>query len=111
MESPSNGNGRFAPIPLLVLGIVGWVLLTIVASWLELKHNDYPLVVILFGVSLTAFAMAVGASWCTLLFVLLWNWCVRTRRRMFKKELVSWTAFFGMKTVLAIVGLLFLDGG
>jgi hypothetical protein len=109
MESPSNGNGRFAPIPLLVLGIVGWVLLTIVASWLELKHNDYPLVVILFGVYLTAVAMAVVASWCTLLFVILWNWCSRSRRSVFKKELLSWTTFFGMMTVLAIVSLLFID--
>ncbi|WP_442483819.1 hypothetical protein [Aeoliella sp. SH292] len=110
MESPSNGNGRFAPIPLFVLGIVGWVLLTIVASWLELKHNDYPLVVILFGISLTAVAMAVVASWCTLLFVLLWNWCLSSRRRAFKKELLSWTPFFGIMTVLATLSLLFVGG-
>jgi hypothetical protein len=100
---------RFFPLPVVWLGIAAWLVLTFVASRAEIVANNHELPVIVFGVAITAFLMACVAGWTSLLLTLIVNWFVTTRRSMFRRPLLEWSAFFGFTTALGVWSVFYLD--
>jgi hypothetical protein len=100
---------RFFPTSIVGLGLVLWLILTIVASRSEIVANNYDRSVIVFGVVITALSMAFVAGWSTLLLTLLVNWGMATRRSMFRKRLLEWSVFFGVITILAVWSVFYLE--
>lgn len=100
---------RFFPTSIVGLGLVLWLILTIVASRSEIAANNYDLAVIVGGVVITALAMAFVAGWSTLLLTLVVNWSTATRRSMFRKRLLEWSVFFGVITILAVWSVFYLE--
>ncbi len=106
-EDRSNTPLRFIPRLIVVLGVALWMFLTIAGCWQEVSENDYPAVVAIFGIGITALAMACVSAWCVMLATLLFNWSLPTRRGRFLAELTEWTLSFLLVTAVG-VALLFL---
>ncbi|QDU86866.1 hypothetical protein Pla175_02190 [Pirellulimonas nuda] len=106
-EDRGNGPSTFVPRPVLVLGIALWLLLTVAGCWREFAENDYPAAVLLFGIGITALAMACVSAWCVMLAALLLTWSLPSRRGRFRAELSEWTLSFLFITAVG-VALLFL---
>ncbi|TWU18497.1 hypothetical protein [Allorhodopirellula heiligendammensis] len=104
-----QGTFRFFPTPVVWLGVTMWLTLTTAASWAEIVANNYELPVIVFGVAITAFAMACVTAWASLLTALAVNWLVNDRRSMFRKPLLECSAFFGFITALAVWSVFYVD--
>lgn len=100
---------RFFPTSIVGLGLVLWLILTIVASRSEIAANNYDRSVIVFGVVITALSMAFVAGWSTLLVTLVINWGMADRRLMFWKRLLEWSVFFGVITILAVWSVFYLE--
>ena len=98
-----SSPGRFVPNYLLWFFVACWVVLMVLAVHGEAAGKGYPLFVLVFGVLLTASAMAAGAGWMTLLLVLIVNWCSKKRRNHFRSILRECTLFFVLVTLLAVL--------
>ena len=98
-SSPS----RFVPNYLAWFFLACWAILTVLAVKGEVAGKNYPLFVLVYGILLTAVAMAAGAGWTTLLLVLIVNWCSKQRRNQFRSTLREATLFFVLVTLQAMI--------
>ncbi|MEI6540581.1 MAG: hypothetical protein WCO86_13830 [Planctomycetota bacterium] len=118
--SESASRPRFIP-PLCVYG--GFALCVVITallySWstdvdglldglIQPTHRYYLLVVV--AISLISAAVDIGVAsafslWVTVSFILAINFLSRTRRLLFKKELIEWGKWYALITFLAILAL------
>ena len=97
---------RFYPRPLIWLGLMFWIALTIFASINEIsQHNYEPMTVIIFAVAMTALSMAFVAGWLTLLIALVLNGAFRRRREAFRGPLLESFCLLATITVLFVWSL------
>ncbi|TXH05142.1 MAG: hypothetical protein E6R05_02305 [Candidatus Moraniibacteriota bacterium] len=108
-QMKAHPTGRFFPTSIVGLGLALWLILTIDASRAEIAANNYDGAVIVYGVVITALAMAFVAGWSTLLVTLVINWGMAGRRSMFWKQLLEWSTLFGVITILAVWSLFYLE--
>lgn len=99
-ESSPN---RFVPNYLRWFFVACWVVLMVLAVDGLAAGKGYPLLVLVYGVLMTAAAMAVIAGWMTLLLLLLVNWSSRKRRSLFRSTLRECTLLFVLVTLVAVL--------
>lgn len=92
----------FVPISLRWLGASFWLLLTAVSFADEAARENYGLVVLAFGLFITALTMAMVAGWTTLLVTLVLNWLSASRRVVHRPVLFVWSGCFATITVIAV---------
>ena len=100
---------QFLPRTVIVLGVVLWLLLSVVACWGEIAQNQYPPAVLLFGIGLTSAAMAIVSAWCMFLVALVVNAIIPVRRRRFKLDLIYGTLSLAVLTAIGLWSVFYLD--
>lgn len=106
MNAPATT--RFFPWPIVFLCVAAWIGLTFFAVISEIAVYDNEVLVIVYGISITAFSMAFVAGWVSVFSALVLNWLMTDRRSAFRKELLEWTPCFSFITVIAAWSILFL---
>ena len=122
--SESASRPRFIPPLCLYGGVALCVLLTaLLHSWSTdvdglldglIQPTDRYYLLVVVAISLISAAVDIGVAsafslWVTVSILLAINFLSRTRRLLFKKELIEWGKWYALATFLAIYSLLTPD--